>query len=120
MLRAKTAVDQSAFRMRSEGGLMQTPLLGASYGVWALAGRRITEVRARKRPTVERVGPNARRDATNFVGDATEIPPAIRISYLHGAINFPPPSDQVGVLASMNTDALPGLPALPSRRRALR
>ena len=67
---------------------MGAPLVGTSYEVWTLEVRRITPARTRIWQIAVRLRQNARADATHYLQDLQETPPATRNSTLREAINF--------------------------------
>ena len=67
-----TIVDASKFRMLNRKGSMETPLVATTHVVWALADKRITEVRKRKWHSAVHRGPHVRGDAMNFSQDVKE------------------------------------------------
>ena len=69
--------DAQGFRMCGDMGTLETPLVGSSYGVWELQERQVAIVRPRKWHMTARSGPQARCDATNYIEEGDETPPAI-------------------------------------------
>ena len=80
-------------------------MVGNSYEVRELPGRRIAAARSHKWNVAARLGPQARGDATEYLRQVEETPPAPRRSSLRGASHFLHAPWLIGAPASINTDA---------------
>ena len=86
-------------------GPSKPPRVATPYELQKLPVRRITTVRAHKWHVAAPLGRQARGDAANYIQQVGEGPSAARRPSLRNAKNFLPAPHQIGVPATMNTEA---------------
>ena len=105
-------VDKTDFRVVVGTGALEAPLTPLNFGVRELPAPRIAAARTHAWRVAVRQGPSARGDASNYIQNVTETPPAIRRSSLREAMEILYAPTQVGAPVTVNAAARLGFPRM--------